>query len=260
MTSSHSAFCLYILMFDILKTKHEIFIPDNSYSNKRWFSDSRQEKNTLLCKISWRWISISTGGDLIHFYPVTDWNRFRSIWSRGTIWLTWNILTNRLFVTYAVFPPPETLGSPAALCSAMWPGWELEDTYLMWGSADCIVSTGPGTAEPGNFRDTKCLKQSAGGDGLLLLFTQSPLSFASGHRPEGKKLKKWNWFIYPALIKFYQTPWRQWFGRWRQMLTLMCTSYYFHWFILTPTCLLLLMSRLGKITENLYFRKNIMNL
>ena len=79
-------------------------------------------------------------------------------------WADLNHFTNRLFVTYAVFPPPEqqqeqSLGSPAALCGAVWPGWELEDTYLMWGSADCIVSKGPGSAVLGNFRDSICFKK-----------------------------------------------------------------------------------------------------
>ena len=44
----------------------------------------------------------------------------------------------------------------------------------MWGSADCIVSMGPGTAELGNIRDTNCLKQNADGDWPTLFTPSAP--------------------------------------------------------------------------------------
>lgn len=117
----------------------------------------------------------------MHFKLSKRWHvrgrtcELRSIWSFGydmadLIRFDQQALghVHRVFATWAA--QHQRVGGPAALCGAVWPGWELEDTYLMWGSADCIVSTGRGTTVLGSFRDTKCLKQDSDRVGLLSLW------------------------------------------------------------------------------------------
>ena len=137
-------------------------------------------------------LNIAYGRKWVKYTFLRQSSGFRWFWSSSTIQLTWNTLTNRLFVTYAVFPPPErqqrSVGSPAALCGAMWPGWELEDTYLMWGSADCIVSTGPRSAELGNFRDTICLKQIEMAYSLHSESLQSVQPLVAGQKENERKV------------------------------------------------------------------------
>ena len=133
------------------------------------------------------------------------------------VWLSWpGTRCPTSSATCTALSPPEqqhqSLGSRAALCGAMWPGWKLEDTYLMWASADCIVSMGPGNSVSRNFRDTKCFQRWPTPSQPASL---QPVQLCLWPQAKGK-LEKFNWSVYSIIIMFQQMQARRLQQFWAQ--------------------------------------------